>query len=163
MTSWQIAQVNEGRLVAAHDHADVAGFFAQLDAINALAGASPGFVWRLQGDSGNATDFQPTPDPRFIVNISVWDDADALFAFVYRSAHVATMAQRKSWFERCEGAWWVPPGHRPTIDEALSRLWRLDRYGPSGHAFTFNSRYPVPGAPGPVTDMRPDPWCVGWT
>ena len=166
MADWQLAQVNVGRLVVAHDDPDVAGFFAQLDAINALADASPGFVWRLQGEGGNATDFQPTPDPRFIVNISVWDDADALFAFVYRSAHVTTMSRRKSWFERFDGAfqalWWVPAGHRPTIDEALSKLWRLDRYGPSEHAFTFKARHSAPGVAGPITDMQPDPWCAGW-
>jgi hypothetical protein len=166
VTGWQLAQVNVGRLVAAHDDARVGGFFAQLDAINALAEASPGFVWRLQGDGGNATDLQPTPDPRFIVNISVWDDAEALFGFVYKSGHTAIMAQRRDWFERFEGAyqalWWVAAGHRPGIDEALARLWLLDRYGPSAQAFTFKARFPAPGLAGPPNDMQPDPWCSGW-
>jgi len=35
-------------------------FFDVLDRINALVEASPGFVWRLRSDSGNATDILPT-------------------------------------------------------------------------------------------------------
>ena len=43
---------------------DVQGFFDALDEVNALADASPGFVWRLVGEEGaNATDIQPTADP----------------------------------------------------------------------------------------------------
>lgn len=165
MSGWHIAQVNVGRLIAAHDDAAVAGFFAELDRINAAADASPGFVWRLQGDDGNATGFQPTPDPRFIINISTWTSADALFDYVYRSAHTPVMAQRRGWFDRFDGAyqalWWVPAGHRPTIDEALAKLWLLDRYGPGPAAFTFKARFPAPGRAGPPVDMQPDPWCVG--
>lgn len=160
-----IAQINVGRLVAPHDDPAVAGFFAELDRINALADASPGFVWRLQGDSGNATEFQPIPDPRFIVNISVWTGADALFDYVYRSAHTSVMALRRSWFERMDGhhmaLWWIAAGHVPTIDEGLSRPWRLDAHGPSEQAFTFKTRFPAPGHAGAPADMNPDPWCVG--
>src|SRR3546814_12128235 len=67
------------------DDPRLAGFVARLDDINALADRSPGFVWRLQGDSGNATDIQVADDPNFIVNMSVWKDLDSLFAYVYRS------------------------------------------------------------------------------
>ena len=163
--SWQLAQINVGRLAALRDDPRVAPFFAALDRVNALAESSPGFVWRLQGEGGNATDLQPTADPLFIVNMSVWADADALFAFVYRSGHAPEMARRREYFERFEGAyqalWWVPAGHVPSVDEGLSRLWRLDRYGPTPQAFTFRSRFPAPGVTGSPVDMRPDPWCVG--
>lgn len=162
---WHLAQINVGRLVAPHDDVRVAPFFAALDRVNALAEASSGFVWRLQGEGGNATDLQPTADPLFIVNMSMWTDADALFAFVYRSGHAPEMARRREYFARFEGAyqalWWVPAGHVPSIDEGLSRLWRLDRYGPTPQAFTFKSHFPMPDAPGSPTDMQPDPWCVG--
>lgn len=163
---WHLAQVNVGRLRAPQGEPQVAEFFAQLDAINALADAAPGFVWRLQGEGNDATDLRPTPDPLFIINMSVWTDADALFAYVYRSAHVQTMSGRRQWFERAEGAfqalWWVRAGHRPTIEAALSKLWLLDRFGPSEQAFTFKSRHPAPGERGAITDMQPDPWCSGW-
>ena len=71
----------------------------------------------------------------------------------------------REYFHRFEGAyqalWWVPAGHRPSIDEGLSRLWMLDRYGPSPQAFTFKARFPKPGEGTPPIDMKPDPWCIG--
>lgn len=162
---WALAQINVGRLIAPADDPQVTGFFAELDRINALADGHPGFVWRLQTEDGNATALQPTPDPRFIVNMSVWRDAEALFEFVYRSAHTPVMAQRRAWFDRYDGAyqalWWIEAGSRPSIEEGLSRLWMLDRFGPSAHAFTFKQRYPAPGLDGMPIDMQPDPWCVG--
>ena len=165
MTGWHLAQINVGRLVAPQGDPRVAPFFEALDAVNAIADASPGFVWRLQDESGNATAIRPTPDPLFAVNMSVWEDADALFAFVYRSAHTPVMARRREYFDRFDGAyqalWWISAGCNPTIDEGLARLWRLDRYGPSEHAFTFRMRFPIPGLIEPPTDMHPDPWCVG--
>jgi Domain of unknown function (DUF3291) len=162
---WQLAQINVGRLVAPKGDQRVQPFFDALERINALADSSPGFVWRLQSESGNATDIQPTHDPLLLVNMSVWLDADTLFNYVYRSAHTPEMAQRRRYFAPFEGAyqalWWIPAGHRPTVDEGLSRLWRLDRYGPTPQAFTFKARYPVPEITGPPADMKPDPWCVG--
>jgi len=162
---YQLAQVNIGRLIAPADDPQVAGFFEALDRINAFAEASPGFVWRLTGSGNDATDLQPTPDPRVIVNLSVWADAEALFDFVYRSAHTPVMAQRRGWFAPFSGAyqalWWVPAGERPTIEDALHRLWLIDRFGPSPHAFTFKARFPAPHLGGPPIDHHPEPWCVG--
>jgi len=162
---WELAQINIGRLIGLSDNPRVRPFFDALDRVNAIADASDGFVWRLQSETGNATDIQPTSDPFLIVNMSVWRDADALFRFVYRSAHTPEMARRREYFERFDGAyqalWWILAGHRPSVDEGLSRLWHLDRYGPSPHAFTFKSRFAEPGSPTPPIDMQPDPWCVG--
>ena len=162
---WHIAQINVGRLVAPNGDPRVRPFFDALDRVNALADASPGFVWRLQDEAGNATAIQVTPDPLFIINISVWTDPDSLFDFVYRSAHTPEMGRRREYFGRFEGAyqalWWVPAGTIPTVNDGLSRLWYLDRFGPSAHAFTFKTRYPVPGLVEPPVDMQPDPWCVG--
>ena len=52
-------------------------------------------------------------------------------------------------------------GTIPTINDGLSRLWHLDRFGPTPHAFTFKLRFPPPGVGAPPVDMQPDPWCVG--
>jgi hypothetical protein len=162
---WHLAQVNIGRLVAPEGDPRVQPFFDALDRVNALAEASPGFVWRLTGEGNNATDLRPTPDPLLAVNMSVWTDADALFAFVYRSAHTPVMARRRDYFERFDGAfqamWWIPAGEIPTVSDAFSRLWMLDRYGPTPHAFTFKARFPAPGLDGAPVDHQPDPWCVG--
>ena len=59
---WHLAQLNVGRLLAPVESPAIAGFVAALDPINELADASPGFVWRLQTDAGNATDIRPTED-----------------------------------------------------------------------------------------------------
>jgi hypothetical protein len=165
MNVWHLAQINIGRLVAPKGDPRVQPFFDALDRINALADVSPGFVWRLQGESGNATDIAFSPDPLLAVNMSVWQDADALFAFVYRSAHTPEMVRRREYFERFDGAyqalWWVPAGTFPSVDDGLSRLWMLDRFGPCEQAFTFKARFPAPGLGGAPIDHQPDPWCVG--
>lgn len=162
---WHLAQCNIGRMNAPLDDPSLAGFFAELDRINAIADATPGFVWRLKDEGGNAMALAPTPDARTVLNMSVWADAESLFDFVYRSAHTPVMARRRQWIERWDGAyqalWWIEAGTIPTIDDALSRLWLLDRYGPSPRAFTFKARFPAPDAGGPAIDMQPDPWCVG--
>ena len=118
----QLAQINIGRARGAIDTPVMAGFVARLDEINALAEASPGFVWRLKTDEGNATALQPYDDERILINMSVWTSPEHLKQFVYRSAHSEVMRQRKAWFERFHDAyqalWWIPHGHIPTIAEA---------------------------------------------
>ena len=96
---WQLAQINVGRLVAPADDPAVAEFMDALGHVNVLAESSRGFVWRLKDESGvGATDIRPAPDPQFIVNMSVWGDADSLFQYVYRSGHTPFMARRREWF-----------------------------------------------------------------
>src|SRR4051812_489450 len=99
----QLAQINIGRAVAPIDSPIMAGFVSQLAEINALADRSPGFVWRLQGDPGDATTLRAFDDPRVLVNMSVWSSIEALRAYVYRSAHAGVMQDRKKWFERFDG------------------------------------------------------------
>jgi hypothetical protein len=141
-----LAQLNIGRTKAPLDSALMAEFMAKLDPVNALADATPGFVWRLQDDSGNATSIRPFDDDLMIVNLSVWESIEALWEFVYAGEHLAFMRRRREWFERfVKGPylvlWWVPPGHVPPVEEALARLDHLETHGPTRHAFTFKSRF----------------------
>src|SRR4029077_21215679 len=135
MSGWHIAQLNVGRIIAPTDSPELAEFMAALDEINARAEATPGFVWRLQSDSGNATDIRVSEDPSFLVNMSVWATIESLFDFVYRSAHTTVMARRRQWFEKPTQAyqvlWWVPAGQVPSVREALERLDHLRRHGPT--------------------------------
>jgi hypothetical protein len=162
---WHLAQINIGKMLGPRGDPIVQGFYDALDEVNALADASPGFVWRFTGEGNNATGVQPTVDPLLLMNMSVWEDAEALFEFVYRSSHTPVMSQRRNWFERFEGSymalWWIPAGTIPTVSDGLSRLWHLDRFGPTPHAFTFKARFPAPGVFEAPIDMQPDPWCVG--
>ena len=122
------------------DALEMADFVDNLDNINALADASPGFVWRLQTEDGDATaiDFF---GPEFLVNMSVWTDVDALHHYVYRSAHNKILARRKQWFERMIEAysvlWWIPAGTIPTLEQSAERLQSLKSSGPNPQAFTF--------------------------
>lgn len=167
MTDWHIAQINVATALYPIDDPRLADFMNSLDEINALAESSPGFVWRLQSDSGNATDIQVTEDPRFIVNMSVWRDVESLFDFAYKSAHRLVMVRRREWFEKPEGAyqalWWVPADHLPSAEQGLARLQRLNSNGPGPQAFTFKSKFPPPDRSGAPEDMQPDPYCVGWS
>jgi Domain of unknown function (DUF3291) len=146
MALYHIAQVNIGRVKAPMGDPVMAGFVGRLDEINALADRSPGFVWRLQTDSGNATYFRPYPeDDRILINLSVWETVEALRQYVYTSAHAELLRQREAWFEKFSGAytalWWVPAGHRPGMDEATKRLAHLEQYGPTQFAFTFKKTF----------------------
>ena len=89
---FHLAQVNIGILRAPLESPEIADFVALLDPINALADGSPGFVWRLTGEGGNATDVKAFGDQGIIINMSVWRSLDELRDFVYRSDHVHVSA-----------------------------------------------------------------------
>ncbi|MEL7210111.1 MAG: DUF3291 domain-containing protein [Actinomycetota bacterium] len=139
----QLAQFNIGRTAAPLGSPAMAGFEDALDEINALADASPGFVWRLEDDDGHATSFRPYDDERTIINLSVWESVDDLKAFTYKTDHARFLRRRREWFEPMDEAflvlWWVPPGHRPSIEEAVGRLEELRSAGPTEEAFTFRT------------------------
>lgn len=149
-SEFHLAQVNVGRLLAPIDDPLIADFVAQLDAVNALADASPGFVWRLKDESGNATAIPAFDDPRMIVNMSVWQSLEALRDYVYRSDHTKVLTRRRDWFEKLDrphmALWWIPAGTLPTVEDAKRRLRILAERGPSADAFTFRDRFPAPVA-----------------
>jgi hypothetical protein len=89
-----LAQINIARLIAPIDDPKIAEFVAQLEPINALADEAPGFVWRLQSESGNATDIAYSDDPFIIVNMSVWESIQALRDFAYKSDHARVFRDR---------------------------------------------------------------------
>lgn len=148
MTQFHLAQVNIGRVRAPLEDPSMEGFRSQLDPINALADRSPGFVWRLQTEDGNAMAIRPYADEHMAINMSVWESFGALKQFVYRSAHVGPLRDRKQWFESIDGPilalWWIPAGHIPTVAEAQERLQHLKEHGPSPRAFTFRTPFPSP-------------------
>lgn len=148
MATHHLAQLNIGRLIAPPDHPSVGEFIEALDPINALADASPGFVWRLQDESGNATNIRISDDPQLAINLSVWESIESLKAFAYRSEHVDYFKRRGEWFEPSDAPymamWWVPVGHRPSVEEALDRLAHVRTEGPTEHAFTFARSFGPP-------------------
>lgn len=166
MTGWHMAQINVARALSKLDDPRMADFMAQLDAINRLAEKSPGFVWRLQDDSGTASGIKVDGDPDLVVNMSVWENIEDLFAFACRSAHQPVMARRRQWFTRpdqaCQALWWVERGLTPTPEAGLERLALLQQGGPTADAFNFKTRFPQPHVGGGADDMEANPYCVGW-
>ena len=164
---WHLAQINVATSRFPVEDPRMEGFMSRLDEINQLAESSPGFVWRLQDESGNATGIDVGGDALFLANMSVWENAEALFEYVYKSVHRDVMIQRRDWFERPDDLyqvlWWIPAGHIPTPAEGLERIERLKKDGPTADAFTFQERFPVPGAPpGEEDELNPSDYCSGW-
>ena len=68
---FHIAQINIAAMRFPLDHAEMAPFVAQLDSVNALADGAPGFVWRLQDESGDATAIKAYAEENILINMSV--------------------------------------------------------------------------------------------
>lgn len=147
MTGYHLAQVNIAAMLAPLTDPVMRDFVDNLDGINALAEGTPGFVWRLKGDDGNATAMRVFDNDMLIINVSVWESLDALYTYVYKSDHAAVYRRRREWFEKMGTAyyalWWVPAGHRPTPDEAKGKLTFMDQHGVTPLAFHFKHRYTV--------------------
>ncbi len=157
MSAYELAQLNIGIIKGPMDSPVMAEFAGGLERINALADRSPGFLWRLQTEQGDATSIRPFDNENLLLNMSVWRDVESLNRYVYNSAHLELMRRRREWFERMPDAymvlWWVPAGHRPSIAEAIAKLEGLRANGPTRDAFTFRQAFPPPDAkaPSPIT------------
>lgn len=148
--SFHLAQMNVARCRAPLNSPVMRGFVDLLEAVNALADATPGFIWRLQSETGDATSIQAFDDPLVIVNLSVWSGVETLREYVYRTAHADTFRKRKEWFEDFGGLslalWWIPAGTIPTVEGAKMRLGMLAESGPTVDAFGFRDSFPNPAA-----------------
>ena len=138
-----LAQINIGRMVAEPGDPRVQAFTDGLDRVNAIADRTPGFVWRLQSESGNATDLPlEEGDPLGLSNMSVWEDFASFEGFVWKTVHRGFYQQRDKWFETPRDVhfamWWVPAGHVPTQEEGMERLAHLRDHGDSDHAFGWS-------------------------
>ncbi|MBI1418493.1 MAG: DUF3291 domain-containing protein [Limimaricola sp.] len=150
-----LAELNIGRLVADTDDPRVAEFMAALDKVNGLGKRMPGFVWMMEGSGEPGTGNTETKiggDPRFVANLTVWDDLPSLRRFVFDTLHRRFLDRRAAWFEVLGEhhfvMWWVPDGHRPTLEEGLARLARLSAEGPGPAAFDWS--WPGAAEPGVI-------------
>src|SRR4051794_21389597 len=126
MSDRHVAQVNIALPREPLDSPALAEFVANLEPVNALADAAPGFVWRLQGESGGAASIKGVGGDRLIINLSVWESIDALWHFVYDGGHLEVMRRRREWMTKLAeihmALWLVPAGHVPSVEEAKERL-----------------------------------------
>ena len=140
-----LSQSNIARMRAPLDDPLMAGFVDLLEPLNALADRSPGFVWRMQDEEGDATAIRLFDDERILFNLSVWESVEALQDYAYRGNHVKAVRARGDWFEAMPKPnfvlWWIPAGHIPSVEEAKERFTMLWEHGPTADAFTFHTRF----------------------
>jgi hypothetical protein len=117
-------------------------FVDNVDRVNRLADKLPGFVWRLQDESGHAMGMTVYDDPAILPNLTVWESVEALERFVFKTVHGRFFDRRDTWFAQPDPTlvmWWVKAGDRPTLQESCARLDHLRANGPSDYAFGWES------------------------
>ena len=151
VSDFQLAEFNIARLSHPLDDVESAEFVAALEPVNAIAEATPGFVWRLTDDVGLSSTYVTMPeidDPLVIVNCSVWADLESLQHFVTKSGHGSYLRRRRDWFEPPEGpstvCWWIPADIIPDLSDAHRRLVHLRENGPSETGWPLTKPVPAP-------------------
>lgn len=144
--AYHLAQLNLARLRHPLDADETAEFVAALEPVNAIAEATPGFVWRLTDESGQSSAsvvVAEIDDPLVIVNYSIWADLESFRHYVYKSGHSSYLRRRRDWFEPMDEAavvcWWTPAGTVPPVADALARLEGLRTDGPSPRGWPLGS------------------------
>ena len=133
---YHLVHANIAEMRADMDDPLMAGFVARIDAIDALASETPGFI------------AQPTPPDegriypaRMLLNISIWESVESLQRFTYSGRHAEAYVNRAEWFFQTEGPnyvlYWALAGQIPTEAEIKARIDYLAQHGPTPHAFTF--------------------------
>jgi hypothetical protein len=148
-----LAEYNISRIKAPLDSSIMKEFVDFLEPVNHFAEQSPGFIWRLAADGGQASSYLPPAyeDEMIVTNLTVWQDIDSLKNFVYQTVHTYFLRSRKKWFEQFPSQqlvmWWIPTEHTPSIEEGKQKLKHLEDQGPTLHAFTFQSLFDAEGKP----------------
>ena len=142
---FHLAQLNLAKPRFPLDDPRMAEFMDNLNRINELGKAAPGFVWILEDESGNATAIHAFDDPSILINLTVWESIETLRAFAYQTEHVDYVRRRHEWFKPLKPymvLWWIPVGHIPTTEESKARIVHLEMNGPTPFAFTFSKLFP---------------------
>ncbi len=138
-----LAEFNIARLRYPQDDPRVAEFIDNLDRINRIGMKSPGFVWMMTGgeDQLSARSIRIDNDEQMLVNLTVWETIQDFEHFVWNTVHRKFFDRREEWFDAGSSQvvmWWVNQDHTPTLDEAMDKLERLRRSGPSQEAFDWD-------------------------
>lgn len=137
-----LAQYNIATLRRPLDDPASATYVALLDEVNALAEASPGFVWRHGIDSRDESS-SVYENPLTLVNASVWESLGHLKDYAYKGFHRDVFRRRQEWFDGSGAVmWWIPAGTIPTLAEGVERLEFLRRHGPTPYGFETGQKHP---------------------
>lgn len=143
---YQLAQINLAKMLAAYEDPIMADFIANLDRVYDAAYESEGFVWMIK-DEDPANLIKYFKEDLLLVNLSVWENTESLFNYVYKSVHGEILKRKKEWFGKMPeiymALWYVPKGHKPTETEAAERLIHLQKKGETPFAFSFKKRFTI--------------------
>jgi hypothetical protein len=141
----QIAQINIAKMKAPLESPIMADFVANLDRINGIAESSNGFVWRLKDENNNATSIKVFDDDYILVNMSVWENIDALFNFAYKSQHAEIFKRREEWFDKMSemhmAIWYIANDQYPPAAEGAKRLEHIREHGDTPYSFSFKKKF----------------------
>lgn len=144
MSTFHLAQVNIAKRLAPMEDPIMQDFINNVERINAIADKSDGFKWRMQDEDKDLAE-DIFKDDSLLINISVWENLDALFKYTYDSGHIEVFKRKKEWFSKMKmmhmAFWYVPQGYKPTFEDAKDRLDYLNIYGDTPYAFSFKSKF----------------------
>ena len=147
MSEYELAQLNVAQMRAPLASPGMAGFTGNLERINALADAAPGFVWRLQTEDGDATALRPFGDD-VLVNVSVWRDVASLHVNPGRSASDPTACYSRTRFRAAEClSAFADNIHFAPSTPAIPKLRRENPAGSGTAAGTGNRFTPTVASP----------------
>jgi hypothetical protein len=140
-----IAHFNYGIMIAPRDDPAVAGFVDHIDAVEAVAARTRGYVWNMVDDivlAAAAADRKITERPGPIIcSFSVWKTVEHFEHFLHKTLHGGFLRRRGEWFVEGQSEmvlWPVADGHIPDIEEAIDRLEQLRAEGPGQEVFTLD-------------------------
>lgn len=144
MSAMHVAQFNVVRFKFPPGHVALRTFEENVARINAIAEASPGFVWRYVEAGTRDVEFVQFVDGSFLGALSVWESIEALKAFVYGKAHLEMMRRKAEWMsnmaERSYVLWHVERGIQPRPEEGWKRLVHFRENSDSAMSFSFGPR-----------------------
>lgn len=152
---FHLAHMNYARLRHPMDHPTMAEFALAMGPINALAKATPGFVWSFDNDDPELRKAVRClrDDELLMPQLSMWMNLESLRHFAFKSGHAMYYKRKREWFTDdvkppFAVCWWRPAGANdpPTLEEAFARCDLLREIGPSPDAFDFSTAkaYPMP-------------------
>ena len=140
-----ISQFNAAKLNHSLDHPSMKKFTDSLGKVNDIARGWPGFIWKLQDNTGHSAYIRTEKNPDMAINLSVWESLENLSDFLNNSAHHYFYTNRRNWFQAPDEVhsvlWWIKKDKYPTLEEAWRRLEYLQEHGPTSYAFTFSKTF----------------------
>ena len=137
-----IAIFNIGKLKYDLGDACLEDYIAAAEVVSKIAERCQGFVWKTEVEErGGGTSRLIDGDPRIVVQLSVWEDAESLKHFLWNTLHKKIYQRRDEWFcpldRKTMVLWNVAEDERPELNDAVERLDALRAYGATDYAYDW--------------------------